>query len=236
MVATNKVLVYSISSNLPVSPWPAKTIVSNSRLRPKKAKPVPLRARSRRVQAKTPSTIPNEPPAQVAAPQKRAPPKRRVPILKVGKRPRPATAARPMGTAPGPTPQTKAPLKNIGPESCPMVHAQGKKLMSPLACVNFHPFSSTLQKWETWVPVGCGTPWEWTTIKAAVEKRSPQIGNDRRINCPNRRGRGLPGQGRVRPHNLVGRIATLHAIHSVFPSPAATGMPDAKDPVSEKKN
>ncbi len=51
-----------------------------------------------------------------------------------------------------------------------MVHAQGKKLMSPLACVTFHPFSSTLQKWETGVPVDCGTLWEWTTIEAAVEK------------------------------------------------------------------
>jgi hypothetical protein len=29
--------------------------------------------------------------------------------------------------------------------------------------------------------------------------------------------------------------ATLHAIHSVFPSPKATGTPDAKDPISEKK-
>jgi hypothetical protein len=29
--------------------------------------------------------------------------------------------------------------------------------------------------------------------------------------------------------------ATLHAIHSVFPTPAATGTPDAKDPISEKK-
>jgi hypothetical protein len=29
--------------------------------------------------------------------------------------------------------------------------------------------------------------------------------------------------------------ATLHAIHSVFPTPAATGTPDAEDPVSEKK-
>jgi hypothetical protein len=29
--------------------------------------------------------------------------------------------------------------------------------------------------------------------------------------------------------------ATLHAIHSVFPAPKATGTPDAKDPVSEKK-
>jgi hypothetical protein len=29
--------------------------------------------------------------------------------------------------------------------------------------------------------------------------------------------------------------ATLHAIHSVFPTPEATGTPDAKDPISEKK-
>jgi hypothetical protein len=29
--------------------------------------------------------------------------------------------------------------------------------------------------------------------------------------------------------------ATLQAIHNVFPSPTATGTPDAKDPISEKK-
>jgi hypothetical protein len=29
--------------------------------------------------------------------------------------------------------------------------------------------------------------------------------------------------------------ATLNAIHRVFPSPAAWGTPDAKDPISEKK-
>jgi hypothetical protein len=29
--------------------------------------------------------------------------------------------------------------------------------------------------------------------------------------------------------------ATLHAIHSVFPTPEATGTPDAKDPISEEK-
>jgi hypothetical protein len=29
--------------------------------------------------------------------------------------------------------------------------------------------------------------------------------------------------------------ATLHAIHSVFPTPEATGTPNAKDPISEKK-
>jgi hypothetical protein len=29
--------------------------------------------------------------------------------------------------------------------------------------------------------------------------------------------------------------ATLHAIHSVFPTPEATGTPDAKDPILENK-
>jgi hypothetical protein len=29
--------------------------------------------------------------------------------------------------------------------------------------------------------------------------------------------------------------AALHAIHNIFPTPAATGTPDAKDPISEKK-
>jgi hypothetical protein len=51
-----------------------------------------------------------------------------------------------------------------------MVQAQGKKLMSPLVCVNFHPFAATLKQWETGVPVDCGAPWSWATIEAAVEK------------------------------------------------------------------
>jgi hypothetical protein len=51
-----------------------------------------------------------------------------------------------------------------------MVQAQGKKLMSPSACVNFHPFAAMLKQWETGVPVDCGAPWSWETIKAAVEK------------------------------------------------------------------
>jgi hypothetical protein len=52
-----------------------------------------------------------------------------------------------------------------------MFEAQGKKkLMSPAACVSFHPFAGTLSEWETGVPVDCGAPWEWETIVAAVEK------------------------------------------------------------------
>jgi hypothetical protein len=51
-----------------------------------------------------------------------------------------------------------------------MFEAQGKKLMSPSACVSFHPFAETLAEWETGVPVDCGAPWAWETITAAVEK------------------------------------------------------------------
>jgi hypothetical protein len=51
-----------------------------------------------------------------------------------------------------------------------MVQAQGKRLMAPSACVDFHPFVETLREWELGVPVDCGTPWDWTTIEAAVEK------------------------------------------------------------------
>jgi hypothetical protein len=50
-----------------------------------------------------------------------------------------------------------------------MAQAQGK-LMSPAACVDFHPFSDTLWEWETGVPVDCGVPWVWETIELAVEK------------------------------------------------------------------
>jgi hypothetical protein len=42
--------------------------------------------------------------------------------------------------------------------------------MAPSACVDFHPFVETLQEWELGVPVDCGTPWDWKTIEAAVEK------------------------------------------------------------------
>jgi hypothetical protein len=51
-----------------------------------------------------------------------------------------------------------------------MFEAQGKRLMSPAACVSFHPFAETLSEWETGVPVDCGAPWAWETIVAAVEK------------------------------------------------------------------
>jgi hypothetical protein len=56
-----------------------------------------------------------------------------------------------------------------------MVHAQGKRLMSPSACVDFHPFVETLREWEKGVPVDCGRPWEWTTIEAAVEKGAHKL-------------------------------------------------------------
>jgi hypothetical protein len=56
------------------------------------------------------------------------------------------------------------------PNFAPMVQAQGKKLMAPTACVNFHPFAKMLKEWETGVPVDCGKNWTWETIEAAVEK------------------------------------------------------------------
>jgi hypothetical protein len=51
-----------------------------------------------------------------------------------------------------------------------MVQAQGKKLMAPSACVDFHPFAKTLKEWEMGVPVDCGKELTWETIEAAVEK------------------------------------------------------------------
>jgi hypothetical protein len=62
------------------------------------------------------------------------------------------------------------PRQKSAPSFGPMAQAQGKKLMSPSACVNFHLFAKTLRDWEDGVLVDCGTPWTWETITAAVEK------------------------------------------------------------------
>jgi hypothetical protein len=49
--------------------------------------------------------------------------------------------------------------------------AQGKKLlMSPSACVNFHPFTETLREWEEGVPVDCGEDWTREMIDAAIHQ------------------------------------------------------------------
>ena len=45
--------------------------------------------------------------------------------------------------------------------------------MSPLACVNFHPFAETLRKWEEGVLVDCGEEWTRDQIIAAI-KQGPQ--------------------------------------------------------------
>jgi hypothetical protein len=58
----------------------------------------------------------------------------------------------------------------LAPGFAPVIQAQGKHLMSPSACVDFHPFAETLKRWETGVPVECGKDWAWETIQAAVEK------------------------------------------------------------------
>jgi hypothetical protein len=46
--------------------------------------------------------------------------------------------------------------------------------MAPVACVNFHPFVPTLQRWESGVPVDCGPNWTWETIKTAVQHGAQQ--------------------------------------------------------------
>jgi hypothetical protein len=52
-----------------------------------------------------------------------------------------------------------------------MEQALGKQqLMSPSACVNFHPFSETLRQWEEGVPVDCGKHWTQEQIEAAIEQ------------------------------------------------------------------
>ena len=51
----------------------------------------------------------------------------------------------------------------------PMGRSQGKRrLMSPAACVNFHPFTETLREWEEGVPVDCGEDWTLDQIEAAI--------------------------------------------------------------------
>jgi hypothetical protein len=66
--------------------------------------------------------------------------------------------------------QTAETRQNRAPSFGPMAQAQGKKLMSSSACVNFHPFAESLRNWADGVPVDCGTPWPCEAITAAVEK------------------------------------------------------------------
>lgn len=100
-------------------------------------------------------------------------PARKPPPLKTGKRARPAwnrSQDQTDDTKTEVTPHSVEPRQKSAPSFGPMAQAQGKKLMSPSACVNFHPFAETLRNWEDGVPVDCGTPWTWEAITAAVEK------------------------------------------------------------------
>jgi hypothetical protein len=94
---------------------------------------------------------------------------RRPPALKVGKRARPAWNI-PTDNGRDQRQVATEPRKQYASEQGPMFEAQGKKLMSPAACVSFHPFAETLSAWETGVPVDCGAPWAWDTVVAAVHK------------------------------------------------------------------
>jgi hypothetical protein len=81
------------------------------------------------------------------------------PLLKTGKRVRPAWSLPNEQTEETPTATRAEPRQQSAPSFGPMAQAQGKKLMSPSACVNFHPFAETLKEWEDGVPVDCGKPW-----------------------------------------------------------------------------
>jgi hypothetical protein len=54
------------------------------------------------------------------------------------------------------------------PETIP----QGKltSLMQPQPLAEVHPFTPTLWKWQQGIPVDCGLDWDWSVIKAAVER------------------------------------------------------------------
>jgi hypothetical protein len=119
----------------------------------------------------------------------------RPPPLKTRKRARPAWQPA-IGT--GTTGQTATePRLKCTVKHGPMFKAQGKNLMLPAACVNFHPFAEILSDWETGVPVDCGTPWAWETIIAAVKKgahKSATMDESIALNCQRC---GLSGQGRL---------------------------------------
>jgi hypothetical protein len=154
---------FTKSAHLPVVSHPN---IDKPFTRPHKALPVPKRAKGRRVAPRVraewdhPLTfLPNEIPP--------VPKLRRPPHLKIGKRVRPTW--QPEVETNNTATATEPRLKHTT-EHGPMFEAQGRKLMSPAACVSFHPFSETLSDWETGVPVDCGDPWAWETIVAAVEK------------------------------------------------------------------
>jgi hypothetical protein len=161
---------------LPVSLWPKLSVPS---INTNRARPVLKRAQLRPVVRSRPEP---ELRRDIRVQSHRRSKKRRAPPLQTGKR------ARPLWQGPKPTEQlspadhteprsrtTKPPLQGMKmtPKFAPMVQAQGKRLMSPSACVNFHPFVETLRKWETGVPVDCGKPWTWETIEAAVPPLNP---------------------------------------------------------------
>jgi hypothetical protein len=89
------------------------------------------------------------------------------PAKKVGKRPKPVP--KPPGDLgdwfqrqqKNPEQMTRGRNPRLrGHEAAPMEQAQGKRrLMRPLACVNFHHFLERLRQWEEGVPVDCGKHW-----------------------------------------------------------------------------
>jgi hypothetical protein len=67
--------------------------------------------------------------------------------------------------------QTQSSQRTRAHAEAPMGRSQGKtRLMSPSACVNFHPFTETLREWEEGVPVDCGEDWTLEQIEAAISQ------------------------------------------------------------------
>ena len=128
------------SSHLPVVSYPqiAKAL-------PRRALPVPKRAASRRLAPRVRPQVDQllaslkttmDPPIPRKAP--------RLPTLKAGKRARPVWRP-PNEDNLGEQHVATEPRKRSTSEHGPMFEAQGKKkLMSPAACVSFHPFAETL--------------------------------------------------------------------------------------------
>jgi hypothetical protein len=149
------------TAHLPVQPCPELQVWPNAARRPQQGKPVPRRATERRVPPQIP-THPTEVPIIVTPRQS----SRRALPLHHRKRNRPTWSPTPTSNQ---QTMTEPRTKNA-PDFGHMAQAQGKRLMAPSACVNFHSFSETLQEWEMGVPVDCGEPWTWETVEAAGEK------------------------------------------------------------------
>ena len=82
-----------------------------------------------------------------------------------------------MGVAQGKTENQEKPRPVMSPQekkkdspATPENQGKTKRLMSRSACMNFHPFTETLRKWEDGVPVDCGIDWTQEQIEATIQQ------------------------------------------------------------------